>query len=80
MRVEPDFLQSGDLRLSVLSQEFARGATTTAGTFVFTDTDERIDMRIQARHIQLKIESNSLGGYYEAGRILIHTELGDVRN
>lgn len=80
VRVEPDFLQSGDLRLSVLSQEFARGATTTAGTFVFTDTDERIDMRIQARHIQLKIESNSLGGYYEAGRILIHTELGDVRN
>lgn len=79
-RVEPDFLQEQTLTLSVLSQEFARSSVSTAGTFQFSSTDERIDMRVQARHIQLKWESDILGGHYEAGRILVHTELGDVRN
>ncbi len=80
IRVEPDFLQTGALNLSVLSQEFARSSVVVAHTQSFSDTDERLDMRVQARHIQLKWESNETGGYYEAGRIIVHTELGDVRN
>lgn len=79
-RIEPDFLQSGNLEISVLSQEFARGPITIAESFTFTETDERIDMRVQARHIQIKYESNTVGGFYESGRTIIHTELGDVRN
>jgi hypothetical protein len=79
-RVEPDFLQTGTLNLSVLSQEFARSPIITAHTQSFSDTAERLDMRVHARHIQLKWESNETGGYYEAGRVIVHTELGDVRN
>lgn len=79
-RVEPDFIQSGELRLTVLSKEFARSPAVTAGIFNFSDTDERIDMRVQARQIQLQWSSFEVGGHYEAGRVIIHTELGDVRN
>ena len=80
-RVEPDFLQGGGMTCQVVGYEYAQSPPDTTGTrYTFTPGTDKIDMREQHRHILLKFESNALGGYFEAGKILIHTELGDNRS
>lgn len=80
-RVEPDFVQTGDMSLQVLGYEFASAAADATGTiYPFTATDGKVDMREQHRYILLKFESNVVGGTYEMGKIIVHTELGDLRS
>jgi len=80
-RVEPDFVQSGDMTCEVIGYEYANGpADTVTTTYSFGVDDGKIDMREQHRYIQLKFQSDVAGGDYETGKILIHTELGDLRS
>jgi hypothetical protein len=78
-RIEPDFVQSGDMSLIVLGRKFARGDTETSNPFVFGPNTGKIDMRIEHREVRLKFESNDLDGNYEMGRLLITSEYGDER-
>jgi hypothetical protein len=78
-RIEPDFVQSGNLSLSILGKKFATSNTETDGPFVFTPNTEKIDLRVEHRELSLKFESNDLGGNYEMGRLLITAEFGDER-
>jgi hypothetical protein len=78
-RVEPDFLQSGDMSLQVVGSKFARGEQSLSDVFSFSPTDGKIDLRNENREARLKFVSNVVGGDYQMGRILITAEYGDER-
>jgi len=78
-RVEPDFVQTGDMTLTVLGKKFARGDLESDGPFTFGPDDGKVDLRIEHRETRLKFESNTIGGDFEMGRVLITAEFGDTR-
>lgn len=79
-RIEPDFVQSGAMDVFVIGREFANAPEKVSAGYNFTDATQKIDMREQRREIRLKFLSNVVGGHYEMGRPLLHTELGEVRS
>ncbi len=80
IRVEPDFVQSGTMTMRVTGREFASSPVVTSEMYEFNPETERIDLRKQQRHIRLSFESNVLGGNFHMGRVILHTETGDVRS
>jgi hypothetical protein len=78
-RVEPDFVQTGEMTMTVLGRKFARGSIENSGPFPFDPDTGKIDLRVEHREIKLKFESNVLDGNFEMGRILITAEYGDER-
>lgn len=80
IRVEPDFVQTGDMTLSVIGNEFAQDGAPKTTSYTFGATATKVDMREQRRMIRLKFESNEVDGFYEMGRVILHTEPGDIRS
>ena len=78
-RVEPDFIQNGNMTLSVLGRPFARGDVETSGPYTFSPTTGKIDLRLEYREIKLQFASNTVDGNYELGRTLITATYGDER-
>ena len=78
-RIEPDFVQSGTMAMTILGRKFARGDTETSGPFYFDPDTGKIDLRVEHREVRLKFESNVLDGNFEMGRLLITAEYGDER-
>lgn len=78
-RIEPDFVQDGDMTLTVLGRKFARGDVEVSNPFPFSPETGKIDMRIEHREIRLKFSSDTINGNYEMGRLLITSEYGDER-
>ena len=79
-RVEPDFVQTGNMSMIVAGREFATAPVKLSSPYVFSPTTQKIDCREQRREIHLYFESNEVGGDYELGKLLMHIEMGDVRN
>ena len=80
IRVEPDFVQEGTIELSVIGKEFAQDITEKITTYSFDPDTTKVDMREQRRMIKLKFSSNEVNGFYEMGRVILHTEPGDIRS
>jgi hypothetical protein len=78
-RIEPDFLQTGDMTVQVIGRAFARGDEQDSPIFTFGPNDGKVDLRIENRESRLLFGSNTLNGNYEMGRILITAEYGDER-
>lgn len=78
-RVEPDFVQTGEMTLEVIGKPFAQSSDTTSPSFTFSPDTGKVDLRIENRETRLKFGSNVAGGSYQMGRILITAELGDER-
>ena len=78
-RVEPDFNMSGPMTMQILSRQFAQSAENNGKLYTFEPNTDKIDLREQAREFRLKFSSNSLGGFYEGGKTLVHLEPGDAR-
>lgn len=78
-RVEPDFVQTGEMTLEVIGKPFAQSSDTTSPVFTFTPDTGKVDLRIENRETRLKFGTNVAGGSYQMGRILITAELGDER-
>lgn len=78
-RIEPDFVQSGTMAMTILGRKFARGDTETSGPFYFDPDTGKIDLRVEHREVRLKFESNVLDGNFQMGRLLITAEYGDER-
>lgn len=78
-RVEPDFAQVGDMTLEVVSKEYANSPEVSMGTTVFDENTVRVDIRTQARILNLKFRSNVIGGTYWMGVPLLHIDVGDRR-
>ena len=78
-RIEPNFLQAGNLTMTVIGRKFASSNVEDSGPFTFAPDTEKIDMRVEHREVGLQFVSNEVGGNYEMGRLLITQELGDER-
>jgi hypothetical protein len=78
-RVEPDFIQTGDMSLYVTGRKFAQSQDDTTGPYVFSPDTGKIDMREQRRELRLKFESNVVDGDYQLGYLLLSADIGDVR-
>lgn len=80
VRVEPDFKMQGDMLVEVAGREFAQQTDTYSHPFTFDRNTGKIDTREQRRQIRLRFTSNVLNGDFEMGRVILHTEPGDVRS
>jgi hypothetical protein len=79
-RVEPDFVQSGDMNLYVTGQGYADDSEQISEPYVFDSTTLKIDMREQRRLLRLKFESNTFNGDYFMGKVLLSADQGDERS
>ena len=78
-RVEPDFIQSGNMSVVVTGEGYADDTTVDSLPYNFSPTTLKIDMREQRREMRLRFESNVAGGDYQTGRVLLSLTTGDVR-
>ena len=78
-RVEPDFLQVGDMELYITGRPYAQEQDDTSSAYVFSPNTGKIDMREQRRELRLKFVSNTTNGNYQLGRLLLSANVGDVR-
>jgi hypothetical protein len=78
-RVEPDFIQSGEMEVYVTGSSFADSEDITSAPYVFLPDQGKVDMREQRRELRLKFRSNVQDGNYQMGKVLINAEFGDVR-
>jgi len=83
--LEPDFIQSGDMTVSVLTRANSKApyvvsttqnipATATAPGF-----SQVVPLRTNARQMKLQFQSNTTGGTYQAGRNMIYVEVDTAR-
>jgi hypothetical protein len=78
-RVEPDFLMSGTMTLSINGRGYAQGSVTAGDPVTFDGTTQFIDMREMRRELSLRFSCSGQGSTFQAGRILITAEPGDER-
>ena len=78
-RVEPDFIQSGDMELYITGRPYAQSTDETSNAFTFNSSTNKIDMKEQRRELRLKFVSNVAGGDYQLGKVLLNATIGDVR-
>jgi len=81
-RVEPDFVQVGNMNLYIKGKGYADDVIVTSqlSPYTFAPNTLKLDMKEQYREMQLRFESNTYNGNYQWGRILIHADIGDVRS
>jgi hypothetical protein len=78
-RIEPDFLQEGDMSVVVTGRPFAQGEDKESAPYIFGPNTGKIDMREQRRELRLKFTSDVAGGNYQMGKVILNAEIGDVR-
>jgi len=78
-RIEPDFVQTGEMSVVVTGEGYADDTPVTSAPYTFLPTTLKIDMREQRREMRLRFESNIAGGTYQTGRVLLSLTTGDVR-
>ena len=78
-RLEPDFVQSGEMNLYVTGRPYAQSQDKTTGPYPFDPDTGKIDLREQRRELRLKFVSNVAGGDYQMGKVIVNADFGDVR-
>ena len=78
-RIEPDFVQQGQMDLYVTGRPYAQSEDKTTGPYPFDPETTKIDMREQRRELRLKFVSNVAGGDFQMGKVIVSADLGDVR-
>ena len=78
-RIEPDFIQSGDMTVVVTGRPFAQGGDVESAEFVFSPNTGKVDLREQRRELRIRFRSNVAGGNYQLGKLLLNATIGDVR-
>ena len=78
-RVEPNFIQSGEMSLIVTGPAFAQGPDKVSDPYVFDANTGKIDMREQRRELRIRFTSDVAGGNYQLGKVLLSAEIGDSR-
>ena len=80
VRIEPDFNQVGLLQLDVIGRSFAQDTDTVVKSYQLDSAKSFQNMGDQARIMKLKVTSNSTGGSFEMGQVLVKIEPGDERS
>ena len=78
-RIEPDFVQSGEMYCQVIGRPYAQEEDQVSDHYVFEPTTGKIDMREQRRLGRLRFGSNVQNGDYQMGRVLVNANAGDIR-
>jgi hypothetical protein len=78
-RIEPDFLQSGEMSVIVTGRPFAQGEDKESAPYIFGPNTGKVDMREQRREPRLRFISDVAGGNYQLGKVLLDADVGDVR-
>ena len=78
-RVEPDFIQDGTMECYITGRPFAQSDDATSQAYPFDPNTPKIDMREQRRELRIKFVSNTLGGNYQMGKVILDADFGDVR-
>jgi hypothetical protein len=78
-RIEPDFIQNGEMEVRVTGRPFADSPDVTSDPYVFAPNQGKVDMREQRREMRLIFSSNVQDGDYQMGKVIINAEFGDVR-
>jgi hypothetical protein len=78
-RIEPDFVQNGDMEVVVLGKGYAEDTTQESEPYTFAPDTLKVDMREQYREMRMRFRSNTQNGNYFMGRVLMSIDTGDVR-
>ncbi len=83
-RIEPDFVQSGDMSVQVRGRANAKAPVVDGPTAVIFETpsspdEETVKFKDIRRLMSFKFESNIGGGNYELGKTFAHIEPADGR-
>lgn len=78
-RIEPDFVQSGEMQLSVRGRNNSRSPTVSSQIYSFPavaseGSQETIPLKETRRLMSFKFESNVQGGNYQMGNTLAHLD------
>lgn len=81
-RIEPDFVQSGDMEVYITGRANARAPEVVSSTFTFPADpaephEEIVMLKEQRRELRVRFTSNTAGGNYEMGQILAYIGDGD---
>jgi hypothetical protein len=79
-RLEPDFVQTGDMSLIVTGKGYAEDVDDPSSPYAFSPSTLKLDLREQRREMRLKFISNTVGGNYHMGNVLISADIGDERS
>lgn len=82
LMMEPDFVQSGDMTVQVMGRANARAPEVNGDIMTIYETpptpqDQVVYFKTQRRELRFRFESNTVGGNYQMGLILAHTQPGD---
>jgi hypothetical protein len=78
-RIEPDFVQSGAMEVTVLGKGYAEDVDQESDPYMFDPNTLKVDMREQYREMRMRFRSNTQNGNYFMGRVLLSIDTGDVR-
>ena len=78
-RVEPDFVQSGAMNLTITGKSYADDVDDPSVEYPFDPTTLKIDLKEQRREMRLRFSSNTQNGDYFMGRVILNIDTGDVR-
>ena len=81
-RIEPDFIQVGDMSVQVTGRANARAQEVYSSAFTFpatasTPQEQIVMMKEQRRELRVRFESNAIYGDYQMGQIIGHISTGD---
>ncbi len=81
-RIEPDFVQAGDMTVTVTGRINARAPEVSGTSFTFNASatspqEQTVMLKEQRREMRVKFYSNAVGGDYQMGQIIAHVGTGD---
>jgi hypothetical protein len=82
--IEPDFVQSGDMSVQITGRINARAPEVNGPVKFFPDVptetyEQQIFFKEQRRELRFRFGSNTVGGDYQMGQIIVHIEVADGR-
>ena len=81
-RIEPDFVQSGDMTVQIVGRANARSQEVYGTVFTFPDQatqpyEQIVMLKEQRRELRVRFESNAVYGDYQMGQVIGHVSNGD---
>ena len=78
-RVEPDFVQSGNMTMTITGKGYADDTDQVSAPYTFSPSTLKIDLKEQRREMRIRFTSNTQNGNFFMGRVILNVETGDVR-
>ena len=83
-RIEPDWVQSGNMTMTIITRDFAQSIPQESETYTMLPGQEivtlsKVDTNNMGRIVVFRFESNVAGGDYLMGKVILNYAPGDVR-